>query len=189
MSNTNPMKLTQEELKTLSEVQTKGTTGIISNEQIDWLIQGMLKSSESAFTRVVDVVQKDTKLCSSISSRMNDIVESIITSNNELTKMEVHTYQMSMDAIGQFMKNPTDSSVTIKDCFVELRHYAQKIETAVQRNAQDNNEMHKRVQEINQKTIDRSKENKNAIFWGALGEAASPLLTLLFTTMIKNRFS
>ena len=186
MPTKNPLDLTQAESAVLQDVMKNGTQKI-SNEQIGLLIQGMIKSSESAFNSVVDVVQKDTKLCSTISSQMNEVAEKIISSNHELTKIQIEAYKMCMDSITQFIRHPTDPDIKIKDCFIELRHYASKMESAVQRNVQENKEAHRRAQEMNQKVLERNKTDRNAIIFSSIAKVSVPLLAATLTTYFNNK--
>lgn len=172
--------LSKEESQLLQTIQTEGTKCVNTNEQIEVLIQALLKAGSGTFNQVMDVVQKDIKLSEAIAKRLGSVNESIIASNNELTKMEIATYQGNIDAVKKFLENPTDPSVTAKDCFEEMRYYAQEIKEAREKDRQDKDMAYNRAKEANDRTLRKSDTGKGAIVFKAITELAAPVAELVF---------
>lgn len=181
----------------LQNIQTLGTSFIQSEEQIGYLIQGLLKTNDNSFNTVMPIIQEDKKLCIDISKRMSEITENLIRSNNQLSEKAIESYKGGMEAIERFMENPTDPSVTIKDCFIELRFYAQKIEDERKMVSQNEMELHKREQELKEKVLKHSESNRNAAIkqgdsyrkaaiWTAVGETALIVLDAVAKAIISS---
>lgn len=173
----NPMALTQNESLVLGKVLSSGTATIQSPDQIDLLVQGMLKVSEATFNHVMDVVKEDRTLCKSIAKRMSDLADALIEGNNAATQSVLDTYQANSDAIRQFINNPTDANISISECFAELRYYAEQMYKIQQEARNVNQEATRRSAETNTVVLERNKRNRNIALGAGLTFGGAALLS------------
>lgn len=157
----NAMLLSPDESTILNTVCENGTSFITGNDQIDLLIQGLLKVGVQTYNIVIDAVKEDRTLCKTIAKRMHDLTESAVDANNAATQSAIDTYKANSEAIRQFMNNPEGSELTIAECFAELRYYAEKIEKAQQENLAANKKMLNEHNAADNETLARSKKNRD----------------------------
>ena len=157
----NTMLLSPDESTILDVVCENGTGCITGNDQIDLLIQGLLKVGVQTYNTVMDAVKEDKTLCKTIAKRMHDLTESAVEANNAAMQSAIDTYKANSEAIRQFMNNPEGREFTIAECFAELRYYAEKIEKAQQENLAANKKMLDEHNAADNETLARSKKNRD----------------------------
>ena len=168
--------LTKAEQGMLDSVRGTGTNAITSPEQIDILIQGMLKASELTYNAVMGAVKEDRALCKAISKRMGDLAETLVEGNNASVQTLLDTYKANCDAIRSFMTDPSSSDMSIDECFAQLRYYADKMYEIQQDVRTANQEIANRSADTNEIVLDRSKKNRDVLIGISLGVGSATIL-------------
>ena len=168
--------LTKAEQMILDGIQTDGTAGIESPEQIDLLIQGILKASELTYNSVIGAVKEDRLLCKAISKRMSELAEAVVEGNNVALQSVLDTYKANSEAIRQFMLDPTSSEMSISECFVQLRYFADAMYDLQNETKIANQKVTERAANTNEMILDRSKRDRDIVIGASLGVGGLAIL-------------
>ena len=155
------MVLTKDEDMIISAVKEHGTSIIQDVEQVDLLINGLLKVGESTYKVIFDAIEKDSRLCKEIAKRSFDLADETIKSNNENTAKVIEAYKDNSEAIRQLLKDPDNPNISISEVFDELRYYAQLMDETNKRNMEANETISNRAKDTETIILARSKKNRN----------------------------
>lgn len=159
----NALSLTPDQNDIINLVCTRGTKGIKTPDQVDVLIEAMLRVGVQTYNTVVAVINEDKKLCETIAKRMHTLADKVIVANNAIAQEIIDTCKANCESIRKFMENPSSSDVSIAECFTALREYTDKMTVVHQSTQAQNDAVMQRADTYSAANIENSKKNSAAL--------------------------